>query len=119
MLHQDGGHGRLLTRFSAVNGKLERRKGTLGHIKNYQPSHAGIAKATEETIHNFCVEGRGAPPDLQVLELHLAELEGHIKDAVHFFNADAASAQQLAMRATRLQMPGSRVRDVHELQGPN
>ena len=96
-LQQDERHQRLLLRFTAASGSLERRSGVIGLAKNFGSGAGGIRNATESIVRNFCSPGSMTPPGQSACDAVLnQELFDCVRAKIEIFVADAAGDEQKA-----------------------
>jgi hypothetical protein len=107
-LHQDGSAGRLLVRYTAVDGRLERHTGLLGLAQDFGTKSNDTYKATMSIIRAFCTSRTSPANPVAVLEKargHLDDfdrtLHDNIKRRVELFDADAAADEQRVARLLR------------------
>lgn len=95
-LQQDERHQRLLLRFTAASGRLERKSGVIGLAKNFGSAAGSISQATEKVIRAFCTPGSWAPGvDCSSFPINDALLEA-FRQKTEVFVADNAGDEQKA-----------------------
>lgn len=100
-LQQDERHQRLLLRFTAASGELERKSGVIGLAKNFGSAAGSIAKATERIIRQFCTPGSMIPGGpAQELPVHQGLLQA-FRQKTEVFVADNAGDEQKASELLR------------------